>query len=138
MVAGNGLDGTDSAGVVRVTTVGSTNIDTIALADQLDHLRARVPLSERDIARATGADEATVRNWIDRKAAPAGDEANRLSELIAVVDEMALNVKVDSIPGWLTTEVPALDGASPADLIAGGGYRRVMSLAVGLSAGAFT
>jgi DNA-binding transcriptional regulator YiaG len=126
------------ATVLGVATATSTNIGTIALADQLNHLRARIPLSESDIARATGTDEATVRTWIDRKAAPMGDQANRLSELIAVVDEMALNVKAESIPGWLASELPALGGTAPADVIAGGSYERVMSLAAGLSAGAFT
>ena len=48
-------------------------------------LRARVPLSEHDVARATGVDEATVREWIERKSPPTGVRANRLNELIAVV-----------------------------------------------------
>jgi hypothetical protein len=90
------------------------------------------------VARATGADEATVHGWIERRAAPMGEQVNRLAELIAVVEEMALNVKGKSIPDWLVSEVPALDGATPSDTIAAGGYERVMSLAVGLSAGAFT
>jgi DNA-binding transcriptional regulator YiaG len=116
----------------------AANVGTIALADQLNRLRERVPLSALEVARATGADETTVREWFDRKAAPIGASASRLAELIAVVDEMALNVKADSIPPWLGHPVPALHGRAPADVIAGGGYEELMGLAVGLSAGVFT
>ena len=56
-------------------------------------------LSEQDVARATGAEEATVREWIERKAVPMGVQANRLAELIAVVEEMALNIEPDGISG---------------------------------------
>jgi hypothetical protein len=65
-------------------------------------------------------------------------DGHRLAELIAVVEEMALNVRAESIPVWLGSYVPALDGAVPAELLAGGGYERVMDLTVGLSAGIFT
>ena len=126
------------ATVRSMATAASTSIGTIALADQLNHLRARVPLSERDVARATGAEQATVRQWVERKAAPMGVEANRLAELIAVVEEMALNIQPDGIPEWLRCEVPALEGETPADVIASGGYQRVIDLALWLSAGGFT
>ena len=63
------------------------------------------------------SDEATVRGWIERKAVPMGVHANRLAELIAVVEEMALNIQPDGIPEWLGSEVPALggDGAGGRD-----------------------
>jgi hypothetical protein len=83
-------------------------------------------------------DEATVHGWIERKAAPMGVHANRLAELIAVVEEMALNIEPDGIPEWLRDEVPALEGEAPADVIASGGYQRVMDVALWLSAGGFT
>lgn len=121
-----------------MATSAATSIGTIALADQLNHLRARVPLSEQDVARATGAHEATVRQWMERKAAPMGAQANRLAEVIAVVEEMALNIQPDGIAGWLHEEVPALDGETPADVIASGGYQRVIDIALWLSAGGFT
>lgn len=121
-----------------MATSAVTSIGTIALADQLNHLRARVPLSEQDVARATGAEQATVRQWIERKAAPMGVEANRLAELIAVVEEMALNIEPDGIPEWLRDEIPALEGETPADVIASGGYQGVIDIALWLSAGGFT
>lgn len=126
----------DTLPVMAVSSTAS--VGTIALADQLNHLRARVPLSERDVARATGVDEATVHEWIERKSPPAGVHANRLNELIAVVDEMALNMKAESIPDWLRSEVPALDDDVPVDVIASGGYQRVMNIALWLSTGGFT
>ena len=55
-----------SARLAVVATSTATNIGTIALADQLNRLRARVALSEGDVARATGVDEATVRQWVER------------------------------------------------------------------------
>jgi|SRR5450755_353621 DNA-binding transcriptional regulator YiaG len=121
-----------------MATSAATSIGTIVLADQLNHLRARVPLSEQDVARATGAEQATVRQWIERKAAPMGVEANRLAELVAVVEEMALNIQPDGIPEWLRDEIPALEGEAPADVIASGGYQRVIDIALWLSAGGFT
>jgi hypothetical protein len=84
------------------------NIGTIALADQLKHVRARVPLSDADVTRATGAETAVVHQWIDRAAPPMGVFANRLVELMAVVDEMALNVKPEDIAGWLSKPAEAL------------------------------
>ena len=129
---------THDATVPLMATSAATNIGTIALADQLNRLRERVPLSEQDVARATGADPGTVRAWLAREAAPMGAHANRLAELIAVIDEMAGSFKPESLPSWLTDIVPALDGQAPADVIAAGGYERVMDLALGLSAGAFT
>jgi DNA-binding transcriptional regulator YiaG len=64
----------------------AANMGTIALADQLNRLRERVPLSVLEVARATGADETTVREWFDRKTAPIGASASRLAELIALVN----------------------------------------------------
>ncbi len=126
------------AKVAVMASSTATTIGTIALADQLNHLRARVPLSDADVARATGVEPATAREWIERKAAPVGMHANRLAELIAVVEELALNVKPDGIARWLASEVPALDGGVPADVIASGGYQRVMDIAQWLSTGGFT
>jgi hypothetical protein len=39
--------------------------------------------------------------------------ANRLAELMAVVEEMALNVKPERIPGWLAAPVEALGARCP-------------------------
>jgi hypothetical protein len=113
-------------------------IGKIALADQLNRLRARVALSEEDVAQATGADPVIARQWIERTEPPMGVFANRLTELVSIVEEMALNVTPEGIPGWLASPVEALGGEAPADVIAAGGYQRVMDIAFWLSSGGFT
>lgn len=57
---------------------------------------------------------------------------------MAVVEETALNVTPESIPEWLTTPIDALTGEAPADVIATGGYQRVMDIALWVSTGGFT
>jgi hypothetical protein len=49
-----------ASGALAVMTA-TASTPTMALADLLIGLRERVPLSEAQIARATGADEQTVR-----------------------------------------------------------------------------
>ncbi|MGH3610986.1 MAG: hypothetical protein ACRDRD_23295, partial [Pseudonocardiaceae bacterium] len=66
---------------------------TMAPADLLIGLLERVPMSKAQIARATQADPATIRLWLRRREAPAGLEAQRLTELVAFVDEMARNIR---------------------------------------------
>ena len=116
----------------------ATSIGTIALADQLNHLRSRVPLSEEDVSAATGADTATVTAWLERREAPAGEQAARLSELIAVVEMLEESTRPDAIGLWLHRSVPALRRRTPAAMIASGGYEQVYEIAAELAAGVFT
>ena len=50
--------------------------------------KSRVPPTDKDVAAATGANQETVTAWLDRKAAPAEEQAARLSELIAAVERL--------------------------------------------------
>lgn len=111
---------------------------TIALADLLIALRERVPMSEVQIARATLADRATVGAWFERREAPDGLHAQRLTELGAFVQEMARNVRGDAVAGWLDGTVDFLGGASPLHEIAEGRYKQMIDFALGLSHGVFT
>jgi hypothetical protein len=111
---------------------------TIALADLLIALRERVPLSDVQIARATQADRATVAAWLERREAPDGLHAQRLTELVAFVQEMALNVRGDALAGWLDAAVDVLGGNNPLDEIAEGRYKQMIDFAFGLSYGVFT
>ena len=125
----------------RVASMASTAAGTsgmIGLADQLRLLRERVPLSTADVTAATGADEATVLSWLERREGPAGDEAARLSELIAVVEMLEESTRPDAIGPWLHRSVPALNGRAPVDVIASGGYEQVYELEAELAAGVFT
>ena len=117
------------ATVRSMATAASTNIGTIALADQLNHLRERVPITEHDIVAATGADAETVRGWLERRTAPAGQPAMRLSELLAACERLEVSTKPEVIPDWLNRPVPMLDGRTPVETIAAGGYERVAAIA---------
>ena len=105
----------ESAGSGTLTVMTATAFDpTIALADLLIALRERVPLSEGQIAHGTGADAQTVRAWLERREAPGGVPAQRLTELVAFVEEMARNVRGETLAGeWLEDEVDFLSGANP-------------------------
>jgi hypothetical protein len=109
-----------------------------ATADLLIGLLDRVPLSEAQIARATLADPATIQAWLRRREAPAGLEAQRLTELVAFVEEMAHNIRGDALPEWIDRDVPFLDSGNPLDELAGGGYERLIQLALGLTHSVFT
>jgi hypothetical protein len=118
-----------------MTTSGSA--PTMAPADLLIGLLDRVPLSEAQIARATLADPATIQAWLRRRQAPAGLEAQRVTELVAFVEEMARNLKGETLAGWwLDGNVDFLSGANPLDEIAAGHYEEMMQYALGVSNGA--
>jgi hypothetical protein len=111
---------------------------TIALADLLIALRERVHMSEAQIARATLADPATVRAWLARREAPDGLHAQRLTELVAFVKEMARNVRGDA-PGRVARRYGRLPRRRhPLDEIAEGRYKQMIDFALGLSYGVFT
>ena len=110
----------------------------MATADLLIGLLDRVPLSESQIARATLADPATIQAWLRRRQAPAELEAQRVTELVAFVEEMARNIRGDALPEWLDRDIPFLDGGNALDELAAGGYERLIQLALGLTHSVFT
>jgi hypothetical protein len=108
-----------------------------AYADQAIHLRDSVPLTERDLAIATGAPQATVAAWLAGAAAPEGAYADRLIELAVIVQRLARTMTADAIPGWLNTAVPVLDGQRPLELIAAGQYERVAQVVASFESAVF-
>jgi hypothetical protein len=111
----------------------------MAPADLLIGLRERVPLTEAQIARGTGADKEIVRVWLERREAPSGVQGQRLTELVAFVEEMARNLRGETLAGWwLDGNVDFLSGANPLDEIAAGRYEQMMQYALGVSDGVFT
>ncbi len=116
----------------------SRSAATMAPADLLIGLLDRVPLSEAQIARATLADSATIQARHRRREPPAGLEAQRLTEFVAFVEEMARNIPGDAIPEWLDRDIPFLDGGNPLDELAAGGYERLIQLALGPTHSVFT
>ncbi|MGZ4232021.1 MAG: hypothetical protein ACXVVQ_11405 [Solirubrobacteraceae bacterium] len=110
----------------------------MAPADLLIGLLERVPISEAQIARPTQVEPETIQAWLRRREAPAGLEAQRLTELVAFVDEMARTIRGDALAEWLDRDIPFLDGGNPLDELAAGGYGRLIQLALGLTYGVFT
>jgi hypothetical protein len=110
----------------------------IGLAEQLRFLLERVPLTEEDVMAATGADKATVVAWLERRAAPAGEQAARSSELVAACERLEVSTKLEVIPDWLNRSVPMLDGRTPLSTLAAGDYELVAGIAEDLIDPPFT
>ncbi|HSZ68849.1 MAG TPA: hypothetical protein VK756_00665 [Solirubrobacteraceae bacterium] len=105
---------------------------TLAHAEEAIHVHDTGHLSDREIARATGAAPSTVREWLARRSAPTGVRAERLVELSALVERLARVIRPTYIPIWLSKPIPALDDDKPLDRIARGDYRAVARLISGL------
>jgi uncharacterized protein (DUF2384 family) len=111
---------------------------TTAFADEAVHVRETGHLSDRDIARATGAGVSTVGAWLRRTRTPSGERAERLVELSAIVERLARVIEPTYIPVWLHKPVPALGDEKPIDLLAQGEWRRVARLISGLESPTFS
>jgi len=105
---------------------------TLAFAEEAIHVRDTGHLSDREIARATGAAPSTVREWLSRRSTPSGTRAERLAELSSIVERLALVLRPSYIPVWMNKPIPALDDDKPIDRIAQGDYRAVAQLISGL------
>jgi transcriptional regulator with XRE-family HTH domain len=89
-------------------------------------------LSDRELARATGAAPSTARAWLAERSAPTGERAERLIELAAMVERLETVMARGYIPVWLRKPIPALDDDKPLDLIGDGEYRKVARVISGL------
>jgi hypothetical protein len=78
---------------------------------------------------ATGADKATAVAWLERRSAPAGEQAARLSELVAHARRLEVPTKPQVIRDWLNRSVPMLDGRTPLSTRAAGEYKLVAAIA---------
>jgi transcriptional regulator with XRE-family HTH domain len=105
-----------------------------AFASEAAHIQETGNLSTSDIARATGADETTVRAWIREDRSPSGTRAERLAELSALVERLARVMDPEYIPVWMRKPIPLLDDDKPLDVVAAGEYRRVSRVIAGLEA----
>jgi transcriptional regulator with XRE-family HTH domain len=104
----------------------------ISVGAEAGRARELGQLTETDIARATGVAPSTARAWLAGTRSPTGERAERLIELVAMVERLATVIRPDYIPIWLRKPVPALDDDKPLDVIAAGEYRRVAELISGL------
>jgi transcriptional regulator with XRE-family HTH domain len=105
-----------------------------AFAIETAHIRETGHLSVADIARATGANETTVRAWLRGVRSPSGMHAERLAELSSIVERLARVMKPTYVPVWMRKPVPSLDDDKPLDVISAGDYRRVSRVLAGLEA----
>jgi transcriptional regulator with XRE-family HTH domain len=96
-----------------------------AFAAEAARIHEVAHLSDREIARATGAAPSTVRDWLRGRSAPTGVRAERVAELAEVVDRLARVMRPDYIAVWLLKPVAALGDRKPADLIAAGKATKV-------------
>jgi transcriptional regulator with XRE-family HTH domain len=67
-------------------------------AEEAIHVQNTGHLSDRDIARATGAAPDTVREWLTGRSAPGGEGAERLAELSSIVQRLARVIRPTYIP----------------------------------------
>ena len=105
---------------------------TTAFAEEAVRIHEGGHLSDRQIARATGAAPSTVRSWLNGRSAPTGARAEGVAELSARVSRLRRVVDADYIPVWMTKPVEALDDEKPIDVLARGEYRRVAAVVRGL------
>lgn len=105
---------------------------TPVYAEEAIHVHDLGHLSDREIARATGAAPSTVREWLARRSAPSGIRAERLVELSSMVERLSRVIRPTYIPVWLNKPIPALDDDKPIERIASGDYRSVARLISGL------
>jgi transcriptional regulator with XRE-family HTH domain len=103
-----------------------------AYAYEAIHVHDIGHLTDRDIARATGAAPSTVREWLTGRSAPSGSRAMRLVELSSIVERLARVIRPTYIPVWLNKPVELLDDDKPIQRIAAGDYRAVAHLISGL------
>lgn len=96
-----------------------------AYATEADFIKKTGGLATVDIARATGADQTTVRAWVRGTRSPSGLYAERLSELSAIIERLSHVLRPEFIRSWLIKPIVALDDDKPLDVIRAGEYRRV-------------
>jgi uncharacterized protein (DUF2384 family) len=103
-----------------------------AFASEAAYIKETGHLTTPDIARATGADETTVRAWLRDDRSPSGTYAERLAELSSIVERLVRVMDATYVPVWMRKPIPLLDDDKPLDVIAGGDYRRVSRVVAGL------
>jgi uncharacterized protein (DUF2384 family) len=105
-----------------------------SFASEAAHIQEIGHLSVSDMARATGANETTVRAWLRDERSPSGIYAERVAELSSLVERLVHVMQPAYVPVWMRKPVPLLDDDKPLDVIAAGEYRRLSRVIAGLEA----
>lgn len=96
-----------------------------AFAEELNYLLSLAPLTEEDIALATGTDVPTVRAWLSGARVPTGAAADRVTELSSTIERLTQVVSPEFVALWVRKPLVALDDEKPLDVLARGEYRRI-------------
>ena len=105
-------------------------------ADDIVRALSGIGLTQKVIARATGASDRSVRNWAATGAIrPAFDE--RIRELSEVSLLLSETLTGRGVAQWLAARNQLLDGGRPIDLIAQGEAERVRQAAESFVEGAY-
>lgn len=105
------------------------------LPDVLEDLMGAGVIDAGDVARLTGATQRSVGRWAAAKASPRRDAEDRLLELKAVVDVLRTVLREEPARLWLRTPNPELDWRKPLEVVAEGGYRRVIGAVLAMGEG---
>jgi Protein of unknown function (DUF2384) len=103
-------------------------------ATVLERLHVEIGLLERDIARATGANERSVRRWLGGAPMQARSE-ERIDDLRAVVLELAEAMPPNVIVNWLRARNRVLGLERPLDVLGQGEFERVRNAIEALRSG---
>jgi hypothetical protein len=106
-------------------------------AEEVKRVRA-LGVDTSDIARATGAEPATVTSWARATRTPTPPFRDRLLELISLVDRLSSTMDAKYVPLWLNKPLPALDDERPLAAIAKGRYKDVSKLVAELENDSFS
>ncbi len=104
----------------------------------IERVRALAPLSDADLARATGTTDEVAGAWREGRGEPRDWQLVRLQELHDVVALAADVVKADTIALWLREPIPRLHDRVALDVIAGGEHEEVLAVMDELRHGAFS
>jgi transcriptional regulator with XRE-family HTH domain len=101
-------------------------------------LKQRVGLSERDVALVTGAQDRTVRRWLEGSASPRVDSAARIDSVRALVMVLGEMLDPPGITAWLRNRNPLLDFRRPLEVLkTDQGFDEVLGAAQELVSGTF-
>lgn len=106
-----------------------------AVSMQLSHVASSLRLTNGGLARLFRASPSSVRRWRHGDASPTAERIHRLYELTVVSDLLSQVMEPDAGAAWLQRSNQFLDGESPAERIARGGYRDVLGLIQALGEG---
>ena len=92
-------------------------------------------LTYKQIAAALHADESTLHRWRGGDAEPSHVYCGRLEALGELVSELLGTVTPEGARLWLATEIPALGGEKPVDILAGGRIEPLVRLLLQVNLG---